>query len=115
MLATDIDPVAVEVAADNVRANGVAGLVSCVEATGFRSGQVATQAPFDLIIANVLAAPLRAMAPDFARHLAPDGRIILSGILIEQRWAVLASFATQGLYHRRTLTRGEWVSLLLSR
>lgn len=115
VLATDIDPVAVEVAADNVRANGVAGLVSCVEATGFRSGQVATQAPFDLIIANVLAAPLRAMAPDFARHLAPDGRIILSGILIEQRWAVLASFATQGLYHRRTLTRGEWVSLLLSR
>ncbi|MEE2952786.1 MAG: 50S ribosomal protein L11 methyltransferase [Pseudomonadota bacterium] len=115
VLATDIDPVAVKVAADNVRENGVAGLVSCVEATGFRSGQVATKAPFDLIVANVLAGPLRAMAPDFARHLAPGGRVILSGILTEQRWSVLASFATQGLYHRRTLTMGEWVTLLLSR
>ncbi|MEN3794617.1 50S ribosomal protein L11 methyltransferase [Fulvimarina sp. MAC3] len=115
VLATDIDPVAVDVARENVKANGVSNSVTTVVSTGFRSPVVAEWHPFDLIVANVLAGPLKAMAPDFRRHLAPGGRIILSGILTHQRRSVLAAFSNQGLYHRRTLTMGEWVTLLLAR
>lgn len=115
VLATDIDPVAVDVARENVKANGVANSVTTAVSTGFRSPVIGEWSPFDLIIANVLAGPLKAMAPDFRQHLAPGGRIILSGILTHQRRSVLAAFSNQGLYHRRTLTMGEWVTLLLAR
>ncbi|EAU41889.1 ribosomal protein L11 methyltransferase [Fulvimarina pelagi HTCC2506] len=115
VLATDIDPVAVDVARQNAGANGVSRLVDVAIATGFRSPKIRERGPFDLIVANVLAGPLKAMSPDFARHLAPRGRIILSGILTHQRRSVLAAFSNQGLYHRRTVTMGEWVTLLLGR
>ncbi|MER0239991.1 50S ribosomal protein L11 methyltransferase [Fulvimarina sp. MAC8] len=115
VLATDIDPVAVDVARENVSANGVSLLVDIETATGFRSPTIRERGPFDLIVANVLAGPLKAMSADFARNLAPGGRIILSGILTNQRRSVLAAFSNQGLYHRRTITMGEWVTLLLGR
>lgn len=113
VLATDIDPVAVAVAKANVRANGVASLVETVVATGFGNAAFAARGPFDLIVANVLAGPLMSMAPQMARHLASGGEIVLSGILARQRHAVLAAYRNQGLFHRRTLTRGDWVTLLL--
>ncbi|WP_185985173.1 50S ribosomal protein L11 methyltransferase [Aureimonas mangrovi] len=115
VLATDIDPVAVRVAKANVRANGVAGLVDCVTAGGFHASAFSQARPFDLIVANILAGPLMKLAPQMARHLAPGGDVVLSGILTRQRRAVLAAYSAQGLYHRKTLTRGEWVTLHLSR
>ena len=114
VLATDIDPVAIAVAKENVRANGVASLVETVVATEFGNAAFSARGPFDLIVANVLAGPLMSMAPQMSRHLAPGGEIVLSGILARQRRAVLAAYRNQGVYHRRTLTRGDWVTLLLS-
>ncbi|RFC65527.1 50S ribosomal protein L11 methyltransferase [Fulvimarina endophytica] len=113
VLATDIDPVAVEVARQNAAANGVGTLVEVVEAVGFASARVEERAPYDLIVANVLAGPLKEMAPDFARHLAPQGRVILSGILDSQHDGVVEAFVAEGLKHEKTLPIGEWVTLLL--
>ena len=115
VLATDIDPVATRVATANVRLNGVQGLVRCATAGGFAHRAFAQAGPFDLIIANILARPLMAMAPDITRHLASGGDVILSGILTPQRGRVLAAFRLAGLYHHHTLDRDGWVTLHLRR
>ncbi|MEX6506687.1 50S ribosomal protein L11 methyltransferase [Jiella sp. M17.18] len=115
VLATDIDPVAVDVAAANIAANGVSHYVETAVSEGFRAPAVRQGAPYDLIVANILAGPLIALARDFRQFIAPRGDIVLSGILTHQRAAVLAAFRAQGMIHRRTLTRGEWVTLHLSR
>ncbi len=115
VLATDIDAVAVEVARENIRANGVASFVDAVTATGFSHRAIAARAPYDLIVANILARPLMNLAPDMARHLAPGGSLILSGILTRQRRAVIAAYAGQHFRHVRTLVKGEWVTIHLKR
>ena len=114
VLATDIDPVATRVARDNVKLNKAAAWVRCETATGFHRAEIRQAAPFDLIVANILARPLMQLAPQMARHLSRGGDIILSGILASQRDRVLAAYRTQALYHRKTLWRNGWVTLHLS-
>ncbi|MEN0000544.1 MAG: 50S ribosomal protein L11 methyltransferase [Pseudomonadota bacterium] len=113
VLATDIDPIAVDVARRNAALNDVAQLVDCRVAAGFAHARIREKGPYDLIVANILARPLMKMAPHFAVHLAPGGDMILSGILATQRHKVLAAFRQQGLYHQRTLWREGWVTLHL--
>lgn len=115
VLATDIDPVAVRVARENARLNRVARLVDCVTATGFGHPAFARSAPFDLIVANILARPLMRLAPQMAAHLAPGGSIVLSGILDRQRRAVIAAYAGQRFRHVRTIHREGWVTIHLTR
>jgi ribosomal protein L11 methyltransferase len=115
VLATDIDPVAVGVAAANARLNGVETLVETRAATGFRDPVFSARGPFDLILANILARPLMALAPEMGRYLAPNGSLILSGILERQRRAVLAAYAAQRFRHVHTLSREGWVTLHLKR
>ncbi|WP_394892888.1 50S ribosomal protein L11 methyltransferase [Mesorhizobium sp. AaZ16] len=115
VLATDIDPVATRVAADNVRLNGVSALVKTATAPGFHHPVFSQRGPFDLIVANILAKPLMRLAPQMARHLTPGGSIVLSGILERQRNAVLAAYAGQKFRHVRTLAREGWVTLHLKR
>jgi len=115
VLATDIDPVATRVASANARKNGVSALVRTRTAAGFRDPLLAASAPFDLIVANILARPLMRMAPEVARHLSPGGSVILSGILERQRRHVLAPYAMQRFRHVRTLWRDGWVTLHLKR
>jgi ribosomal protein L11 methyltransferase len=115
VLATDIDPVAVRVAEGNVRLNGMQALVETCAATGFQHPVFARKGPFDLIVANILARPLMHLAPDMARHLAPGGSLILSGILDRQRRAVLAAYSNQRFRHLATLHREGWVTLHLKR
>jgi ribosomal protein L11 methyltransferase len=115
VLATDIDPVATKVAADNVRLNGVSALVKTATAPGFHHPVFSALGPFDLIVANILAKPLMRLAPQMTRHLTPGGSIVLSGILDRQRNAVLAAYAGQKFRHVRTLAREGWVTLHLKR
>ncbi|WP_407716642.1 50S ribosomal protein L11 methyltransferase [Mangrovibrevibacter kandeliae] len=115
VLATDIDPVAVRVAQENVRANRVHTLVQTAVATGLSAAAIRDQSPYDLIVANILAGPLMRLAPGIARALTRDGDLVLSGILGRQRNAVLAAYRVQGLFHRHTLWRGDWVTLHLTR
>jgi ribosomal protein L11 methyltransferase len=115
VLATDIDPVAVRVAEGNVRLNGIGSLVEARTATGFGHPVFRKKGPFDLIVANILARPLMRLAPEMARHLAPDGSLILSGILDRQRRAVLAAYSDQRFRHIATIHREGWVTLHLKR
>ncbi|MDA9947782.1 50S ribosomal protein L11 methyltransferase [Planktomarina temperata] len=115
VLASDIDPVAVEVALANVKANGLVGRVSCVESIGFDSPVLRAGAPFDLIFANILKGPLIELAPDMAAHLAPGGRAILSGLLVEQADEIVEVYQGQGLALETREDLGEWSALTLRR
>lgn len=113
ILATDIDPIAVAVAKENVRRNGIASGIRLETAPGFHSPAFAEEGPFDLIIANILARPLMKMAPQLAANLAPGGSVVLSGILAEQRWKVLAAYNGVRLRHVHTIWRNGWVTIHL--
>lgn len=113
VLATDIDPVAIRVARENVRRNRIASGIALETARGFHSTAFSRHGPFDLIIANILARPLMKMAPDLAKNLKPGGSVILSGILASQRWKVLAAYNGQRLRHAKTLWRNGWVTIHL--
>lgn len=115
VLASDIDEVAVDVARANVVANGLDGRVACVEAAGFDHPELAAEAPFDLVFANILKGPLIALAPDMAAAMQPGAYAILSGILNEQADDVIAVYAQSGvnLTHRDSIV--DWTTLTLQR
>ncbi|MER9297086.1 50S ribosomal protein L11 methyltransferase [Mesorhizobium sp. M0621] len=113
VLATDIDPVAVRVAAANARLNHVKALVETVTAPGFHHPIFGKRAPFDLIVANILARPLMRLAPQMADHIALGGSIVLSGILERQRDAVVSAYVGQNFRHIKTLHREGWVTIHL--
>jgi ribosomal protein L11 methyltransferase len=115
VLASDIDPVSVRVARDNARLNGVGNWVEAICATGFSATQFAARKPFDLVLANILANPLRQMATPMAAHLAPSALVILSGLLPHQAQGVIASYGARGLILRRHLLIDGWSSLLMQR
>ena len=113
VVAADNDPVAVDVARENVARNGVAARVRCRISDGY--GAVRRAGPYDLILANILADPLCAMARDTARNLAPRGTVVLSGLLDRQAERVAAAHRRFGLRLRRTIGEGPWVTLVMAR
>jgi ribosomal protein L11 methyltransferase len=115
ILATDIDPVATKVAAANARLNRVQAWIKALTATGFHHPAFAASAPFDLIVANILARPLMRLAPRMARHISLGGSLVLSGILDRQRDAVVAAYVGQGFRHVATLHREGWVTIHMKR
>ena len=115
VIASDIDPVAVEVAVVNVLANDLEGRVNCVESIGFDAPALAQAAPFDLIFANILKGPLIDLAPAMAVHLAPGGIAILSGLLVEQADDIVAVYNAQGVDLVKREDLGEWTALTLTR
>ncbi|WP_299194669.1 50S ribosomal protein L11 methyltransferase [uncultured Litoreibacter sp.] len=115
VIASDIDAVAVDVAEANLRANGMEGQVSCVEAMGFEHDVLKSAAPFDLIFANILKPPLLALAGDMAQYTAKGGTIILSGLLVEQGDEVQAAYEAVGFQLSQRRDIGEWTALRLTR
>jgi ribosomal protein L11 methyltransferase len=113
ILASDIDPPSVQVARENARLNVAGHLVRPIRATGFSAPQFAAAAPFDLVLANILANPLRQLAAPMARHLAPSALVILSGLLTPQARGVIAAYRARGLVPVRHLRIEGWSSLLL--
>jgi ribosomal protein L11 methyltransferase len=113
VLASDIDPASVRVARDNARLNETGHLVQTIRASGFAAPQFAQRGPFDLVLANILANPLRQMATSMARHLAPSALVILSGLLTPQAAGVIAAYRTRGLVPLRHIRIDGWSSLLL--
>lgn len=100
-IASDIDPVSVRVSAENAAENGVAlgvrsGELALVVADGTGHPAIAARAPFDLLIANILAGPLIALAPSLAEIAAPGGMLILAGLLGKQREAVVRAYRRAG-------------------
>jgi ribosomal protein L11 methyltransferase len=113
VLASDIDPLSVRVARDNARLNGTGDLVQSIRATGFSAPQFAERGPFDLVLANILANPLRQMATPMARHLAPSALVILSGLLPHQAQSVVAAYRARGLVLLRHVRIEGWSNLLM--
>jgi ribosomal protein L11 methyltransferase len=113
VLASDIDPLSVKVAAENAHLNGTGDLVAAIRSSGFSAPQFHEHGPFDLVLANILANPLRQMATPMARHLAPGALVILSGLLPPQASAVIASYRARGLILRRHIQIEGWSSLLM--
>ena len=113
VLASDIDPLSVQVARENARLNVSGHLVQAIRATGFSAPQFAAAAPFDLVLANILANPLRQLATPMARHLAPSALVILSGLLTHQAPGVIAAYRARGLVPVRHQRIEGWSSLLL--
>lgn len=111
VLASDIDAVSVEVARENAVLNQVGNWVHVVEANGMHHAAIRDNAPFDLIVANILAGPLMTMAGQICGQLAASGTLILSGILDAQANRVIAAYVTHGLALQRRSTRGGWTTL----
>ena len=104
--AVDIDPLAVEVAQENLAINGLAEQVEC-STTPLES----LEGRFDIILANILAEELIRLAPHLTERLSPDGSLVLSGILAEKEGLVRNGFASQPLEYVNTLLEGEWVAI----
>jgi ribosomal protein L11 methyltransferase len=115
ILASDIDPLSVQVARENARLNQTGHLIEMIHATGFAAPEFAQRGPFDLVLANILANPLRQLATPMARHLAPSALVILSGLLTHQAASVIAAYRARGLVPERHLRIDGWSSLLLRR
>ena len=113
VVASDIDPVAVDVACVNLVANDLAGRVVALEAGGTDHDDLA--GPFDLIFANILKGPLIALAPDFARVTADGGAVVLSGLLVEQADEIVAHYAQMGFNLENRADIVEWTALTLRR
>lgn len=115
VLATDIDPIAVRTTDENARDNGVATLVDSLEATGLDHPAIAARAPYDLVVANILAGPLTELAPGVGVITHPGGTAILSGILNTQADGVISAYEQAGFTLRDHLQRKDWTTLVLEK
>jgi ribosomal protein L11 methyltransferase len=118
--ASDIDPIAITVSAENAPQNAVplgdaAGAVALIVADGMASPELAARAPFDLIIANILAQPLIDMAPDIVAGLAAGGTLILSGLLVTQAATVGTAYRAQGMALAHEAHHDDWAVLVLNK
>jgi ribosomal protein L11 methyltransferase len=116
--ASDIDPVSIEVTEENAGINSIPlgtgkGEVETAVSSGLEHERLQARAPYDLIIANILAAPLIDLAPSVAAALQAGGRLILAGLLDSQAEKVAAAYRRQGLMASFRIVRGDWPTLVM--
>jgi ribosomal protein L11 methyltransferase len=115
ILATDIDPRSVRLARTNARRNQIGPLILPHRADGWQNPLLTRYAPYDLILANILARPLALMAKTTARRLAPGGAVVLSGLLFSQSHSVLIAHRRHGLCLAFQITQPPWTTLALAK
>jgi ribosomal protein L11 methyltransferase len=115
IIAADMDPQSVKVATDNVRLNGAAKRIVLVVGNGLAHCQVRARAPFDFLVANILAGPLLFLAPSIARAVVRGGTLVLSGILVPQAAEVIATYLAHGFTLQRHDQIAGWSTLTLRR
>ena len=115
VLASDIDRQAAITAKENARLNGAGQWVEVICAKGFGAPEFAQAGPFDLVLANILANPLKRLASPMRTHLAPGAMVILSGLLPEHANGVIAAYRAIGLVLKKRIELEGWTSLLLAR
>lgn len=113
VIASDIDPISVTTTVENAEQNGVGKLIVAVEATGLTHPTIVQNGPYDLIVANILAGPLMALAPAVGRSAQKGATIILSGILQHQARGVINAYMRQGMTLTEKLQRKDWTTLML--
>lgn len=117
-IASDIDPISIEVSTENAELNGISvgrnlGQVELVVADGLDHRRLQQRAPYDLIIANILAGPLIELAPSITDALAPGGIVILAGLLDHQADGVSKAYLNQGCRLAARIDRDEWPTLCM--
>lgn len=113
--AADIDPIAVRVCRENMSLNGVSTRVRALQSNGLTDRALRAAPAFDLIVANILARPLMAMARDLTARLAPGGVAVLSGLLAGQEAQILGAYRRCGLVLQDRITIDGWRTLILRR
>ncbi|NOT41165.1 MAG: 50S ribosomal protein L11 methyltransferase [Alphaproteobacteria bacterium] len=114
-VATDIDPLATLKTIENAKLNRAAPYLRVATAAGFKTPLIASQAPYDVIFANILAGPLMKLLPGIKTNLAPRGHAILSGLLDEQANGICAMARAQNLRLIRRSALEGWVTLTFER
>ena len=114
-IAADIDPIAIEVARENCRKNGAAGSVSLYVGDGRKPAGAYAQAPFDIVVANILARPLLKLAPRMRELTRRGGVLILSGLLSGQAREILARYGATGFRQLQRRDLEGWATLTLRR
>jgi len=115
IMAFDVDPAAVAVARANARANAVAPLVETVRAASPRHAAIRRHAPYDLIVANILAEPLKRLAGPAAEIASQRSKIVLSGLLEDQSAAVAAVWRAHQFVRAARIVLDGWATLILAR
>jgi ribosomal protein L11 methyltransferase len=118
VLGGDNDPEAVDVARENADLNGVPELCAFTVSAGLQADELARKAPYDLVVANILAGPLVELSDSFAAAVKPGGRVLLSGLLVEQAAQVLSAYEQHGFNVERRIdleTGGAWWRSLVLR
>ena len=118
VLGGDNDSQAVEIAIENAALNGMAALCTFVTSVGLQAPELARRAPHDLIVANILAGPLIELSESFAAATRPGGRVLLSGLLVEQADMIVSTYKRRGFgleHHIDLETGGAWWRTLLLR
>jgi ribosomal protein L11 methyltransferase len=115
----DNDPEATAVAIENAGLNGVAPLCRFVTSTGLQAPELLQCAPYDLVVANILAGPLEELSGSFAAAIHADGYVLLSGLLVEQADGILSAYTSCGFAYERHIDRetggADWRTLLLKK
>ena len=114
VLSSDRDKAAVETVTFNAKANGLAHRIDAVLSDGVGEA-VRAQAPFDLVVANILAEPLIEMAPDLGGVVSPGGALVLSGLLSVQEGDVMAAYEAAGFIRLKNICLGKWCTLITGR
>lgn len=115
ILASDIDNVSVGVARENARINSALTRIRIISADGLRASPIVERSPYDLILANILPQPLKAMADDIFKALAPWGAAVISGLLSHQADGMQAFFCSRGFCRWRRIDLDGWTTLILRR
>ena len=115
VVASDTDAVAVRAARSNARLNRAAPQITFARAAGTAAIAIAAAAPYDLVFANILLAPLTRLAVPLCNLLAPGARIVLSGLLPAHANAAIAIYRAQGVILERQIQRGGWTTLVFRR
>jgi ribosomal protein L11 methyltransferase len=114
VMGADNDPIAIKVAEGNRVRNRIApSQMRLGVSAGFSGRSVRQNGPYDVILANILAGPLRKMAPSLMPHLADNGWLILSGILNHQAAMVAQAYGMVGARLWAKICIGEWTSLVM--
>jgi ribosomal protein L11 methyltransferase len=113
--AGDIDPLSVAAAALNARLNGAVGFVRPVQSRGADHNELRRGAPYDLVFANILARPLRGLAPAISGLTKPGADIVLSGLIGPDVAGVVAAYGAQGISLAERINLDGWATLLMRR
>ena len=112
ILASDIDETSVTIATENAALNDVGEQITAVTAAGFDSDDIRARAPFDFVFANILAGPLKELAPDMAAYISKNGRVMLAGLMSEQEDGVVTAYESAGFRLINRFDQDTWPVLL---